>query len=89
MGRRKMVETSSKYCKQCEYSWGHQDSHGFVYCDYLCRTGKRRNCPVGKCDKFKQRETNRKGIPWSDLSNLFQKMKCEKPTSQTKTLETM
>lgn len=85
MGRRKMVETSTSYCRQCEYHYG--GDNALISCDYLLRTGKRRKCPVGKCDKFKQKETNRKEIPWSEASNLFQHLSSEKLMKQTKTLK--
>ena len=86
MGRQKMVNTSDEYCRQCEYHYG--GDNAIISCDYLLKTGKRRKCPVGKCDKFKKKTNTKREIPWSELSNLFQKMKCEKPTSQTKISET-
>ena len=45
-----MKNTSHKYCVKCEFYYGGKNA--FHCCDYLLRTGKRRNCPVGKCNKF-------------------------------------
>lgn len=57
MGRVKMVETSPEYCINCKYHFGGDDINHVakfrICCDYLLMTGKRRKCPVGKCNKFK------------------------------------
>lgn len=45
-----MVETSPRYCKKCKYAYKHNNSE--VVCGYILETKKRRNCPVGMCDKF-------------------------------------
>ena len=88
MGRRPMVNTTTEYCKQCEWHYG--GDNAITTCDYLLKTGKRRKCPVGKCDKFKQKTEERsKDIPWSELSNLYQKKSCKKPIKEIKTSENM
>lgn len=87
MGRKKMVKTTKEYCQQCEYCFGGQSETALVSCDYLLKTGKRRKCPVGKCDKFKPKtKKTKKEIPWSETSNLFQKMNYEERMKATKTL---
>lgn len=73
MGRRKMVNTTQEYCRQCEYHFG--GDNATLTCDYLLKTGKLRKCPVGKCDKFKQKSNERKKeIPWSEVSNALSQM---------------
>ena len=70
MGLKKMVKTTKSYCQKCEYCFGGQSDTALISCDYLLKTGKRRNCPVGKCDKFEPRIDTKKEIPWSEISKL-------------------
>jgi len=88
MGRQKMVETSKEYCKNCEYySRGSNDASSGC-CFYIVKTGKRRGCEIGYCNKFKKKKENvKKEIPWSETSNLLQMMNSKKLTNQIKTLE--
>jgi len=70
MGR--MRKTSHAYCVTCKYHFGgdsrcHQSQIG---CEYILKTGKRRNCPIGKCDKYEpinKEERNKEHIQkWKD-----------------------
>ena len=70
MGR--MTKTTKEYCISCKYHYGGGNgpsgigSHTMVFCDYFLKTGKRRGCPVGKCDKWEQYEKGEKVIPWDE-----------------------
>lgn len=65
MGRRKMVETSKDYCRECKYGMRGSNPNAPVCCGYILKTLKRRNCPVGKCNKFEQRtEEEREDEEW-------------------------
>lgn len=63
MGR--MVKTTKEYCVSCKYHYGGGNGpKGFgtnisPICDYFLKTGERRGCPVGKCDKWEQYDKNR------------------------------
>ena len=62
-----MVKTTTEYCMKCKYHFGgdHKQSSSRVCCDYILKTGKRRGCPVGKCDKFVKSDGKEKNkIPW-------------------------
>lgn len=57
----KMHETSVKLCKTCVY--GVTFVEGYNACDYMGKTGQRRGCPLGLCNKYKKRGGRRK---WRD-----------------------
>ena len=63
MGR--MIKTNQKICKSCKYHYG--GDNAITICDYLLKTGKRRNCPVGVCDKYEPIVGGKEKIPWDDL----------------------
>ncbi len=48
-----MIKTTHEICMKCKYHYG-GNSNGTPICDYLAKTGNRRNCDVGKCDKFEE-----------------------------------
>lgn len=49
---KKMRKTSQKLCRSCKYHCG---GHGHaVYCEYILRTGKRRDCEIGECNKYEK-----------------------------------
>lgn len=48
----KMRKTSKELCEKCKYHYG--GDNALICCDYFIRTGNRRNCVVGKCDKFEK-----------------------------------
>lgn len=61
-----LIKTNKDICKKCKYHFG-ADGGGILCCDYLEMTGKRRNCPVGFCDKFEPiigKRRRKKDIPW-------------------------
>lgn len=90
MGRQKMIKTSKEYCKKCEYYSGGVNDTASGCCFYIVKTGKRRGCEIGYCDKFeKKKAKTKKEIPWSETSNLFQMVNSERLTNQIKTSETM
>jgi hypothetical protein len=85
-----MVKTSKEYCKKCEYYSGGSDETSGGCCFYIIKTGKRRGCEIGYCDKFEKKKKNvKKEIPWSETSNLLQMMNSKKLMNPTKTLENM
>ena len=54
---KKMHKTSEKYCKECKY---HGSIHsGYMTCDRYLITKKRRECPIGYCDKFEKGKPER------------------------------
>ena len=55
----RMVKTSYELCAKCKYHYG-GNNNGVPICDYLARTGKRRNCDIGKCDKFEKGDAKNK-----------------------------
>lgn len=62
-----MKKTSKEYCMDCKYHFGGETSgsKSRVCCVYILKTGERRNCPVGFCDKFEKCEgKEQKVIPW-------------------------
>lgn len=56
-----MAETvnCNKVIKTCKYSWVGR-GNGFYYCDYLCKTGKIRECSPEECDKYEKKERRSK-----------------------------
>ena len=48
MGRK--ISANKTKCLQCKYHAG--GDAAYISCDYYLRTGKRRNCDIGVCDKF-------------------------------------
>lgn len=55
-----MDKTSSRYCQKCKYRVSDR-SYGSI-CQYIVMTHKRRDCPVGWCDKFEPiEELGKKG----------------------------
>ena len=63
----RMKKTSTEYCIECKYHFGgdQKQSGSRVCCEYILKTGKRRGCPVGLCDKFKKKDGKEKNIiPW-------------------------
>ena len=52
-----MVVKCSKVIKTCKYGAVFNDSTKF--CDYLCKTGKRRGCSVDECDKYEKKKTKK------------------------------
>ena len=46
-------KTNARLCQRCRYKV--ELSGSTPYCDYLHKTGERRNCPVGWCDKYEPR----------------------------------
>lgn len=48
-----MVRTSPRYCNKCKYSYKHNQTE--IMCGYYSKTGLRRRCPVGMCDKFEKK----------------------------------
>ena len=48
-----MTKTSVKYCRKCKYSYNHSQTE--IKCGYYSKTGLRRGCPVGMCDKFEKK----------------------------------
>lgn len=46
----KMIDTCNAVCIKCAHDYG--TWAGYRICGYILDTGKRRGCPVGKCDKF-------------------------------------
>ena len=59
----RMVKTSNELCAKCKYHYGGNNS-GVLICDYLAKTGKRRNCDIGKCDKFEKGDAKDK---WDEI----------------------
>lgn len=57
-----MRKTSEKLCLSCEYGKTFP-LHG-KYCDRLLMTGETRNCPVGKCDKYKPKAKGKCKKTW-------------------------
>lgn len=51
-------------CENCKYSWRAMDTCAIVVCDYLAKTGKRRNCPVENCVKFAPIDKERRRRGW-------------------------
>lgn len=51
-----MEKTSMDYCRKCKYSSTSSSNSSYLSCDYYFMTGNRRNCKVGECDKFEERE---------------------------------
>lgn len=51
-------KTTAQVCKTCVYS--KVFSGGMRMCDYLGMTRKRRDCPVGYCDKYKTKSQMRR-----------------------------
>lgn len=48
-----ILKTSLELCKTCRYVWKCRDgSSKDIACNYFLDTGKRRECPVGYCDKY-------------------------------------
>lgn len=68
----KMVDTSYELCLSCVHNYGKAGAlipfNGLsqttlIACKYILDTGERRNCPVGKCDKYKaKKKRKRNGI---------------------------
>lgn len=54
-----MIKTSLEVCKSCKYGL-YNGTNGGVICDYISMTKKRRNCPVGQCDKYEAKKGKRK-----------------------------
>lgn len=50
MAGTKLIKTTQDICKKCKYHYG--GDNALIICDYLEKTGNRRNCPVGVCNKF-------------------------------------
>lgn len=48
-----MKTTTEKLCRSCKYSVNF--GAGTTLCDYMKKTGKRRECSVGECDKYEKR----------------------------------
>ena len=67
MGR--MKKTTTKYCLDCKFAFY---GGSVVCCDYFEKTGNRRNCPVGYCDKYEKYDGTRRRnvIPWSEKEPL-------------------
>lgn len=61
-----MIKTSNKICKSCKYSctMASYDNGKGMMCNYLAKTGKRRNCEIGECDKYepKRRRKNENSV---------------------------
>ncbi len=53
-----MTKTSVKYCRKCKYSYNQSQTE--IMCGYYSKTGLRRGCPVGMCDKFEKKGRKRK-----------------------------
>lgn len=51
-----------KECNSCVYGPEHHKNapNRWDSCNYILMTGKRRNCPVGYCDKYEKRTKGRK-----------------------------
>lgn len=55
VANRKMRKADQKLCRSCKY--GTVLSSGTrVVCDYYGKTGQRRECPVGSCDKYEKKQ---------------------------------
>ncbi len=50
----KLVKTSLEYCRECKYAT--ITGGGYKLCDYYLVTGKHRDCDVGVCDKFEEKD---------------------------------
>ena len=54
-----MIKTTHVVCRKCKYSTFEHISANMPICNYLIDTGKRRNCPLGYCDKYEERKKSR------------------------------
>lgn len=57
-----LIKTNKKICHSCRYGGGHLDYRNEL-CSYLEKTGNRRSCPVGVCDKYEPIEGKRRISP--------------------------
>ena len=54
-----MEKTKIEKCRKCKYASGGNEKEFICY--YLVRTGQRRGCPVGYCDKFVKKGRKARG----------------------------
>lgn len=54
-----MIKTTAKLCRKCKYSSINGQGCRDIACMYLEKTGKRRGCPVGMCDKHESKKRAR------------------------------
>lgn len=48
----KVIETNVFICSSCKYGRAMSSTSNGVTCTYYVKTGIRRGCPVGICDKY-------------------------------------
>ena len=91
MGR--MKKTSKEYCITCKYHIGGdtEKSTSRIACQYILKTGNRRGCPVGVCDKYEKKiKPEKEVIPWEEETYLnSDEQSYLKPIRKMKTLGNM
>ena len=55
-----MEKTTKAMCRKCTHCWSQAAGEYSVMCHYVLDTGKRRNCPIGYCDKFEPKKRKRR-----------------------------
>lgn len=69
----KMVKTSRSKCLECHYRCTEIGKSGLIVCDYFVKTGNRRNCPIGYCDKFKPLDPEERKQTKRQMCSIFKR----------------